>query len=142
MNPKNMQKPQIPPGGRLIKVEGSQAEQLAKETYHRVQPHLNELNQENAAHQSAISLVFSAAIRQHGVNAVNGELFAPCLELAKKLAEQNLRSTHEKARELFLELKLGDVPAHIRRAAARSGVEMPTPGDFLPPVPAIDPKAH
>lgn len=125
--------PGVPPGGRLLHIEGSAAERLKAETINKVQPHLNELNQENAAYQSAIGLVFAAAVQKHGVVEVNGPLFLECVELADKLAKQNLRSTHEKARELFLEMKLGDIPAHIVRAAGRQGVEMPTPEDFQRP---------
>lgn len=126
-----MKKPFPPPpqGGRLIQIEGTAAERLQQENIAKVQPHLNELNQENAATQSAITLVFSAAIKHHGVPIVNGVLFDECMQLAQKLAAQNLRASHEKAKEVFLEFGFVDIPAHIVRAAKRAGVVMPVPGE-------------
>lgn len=125
--------PGVPPGGKLLVLDGVK-ESIAKELIAKIQPHLNELNQENAAHQSAISLVFSAAIRLHGVEQVNGDLYGECIELADKLAKQNLRTTHEKAFELFVEQQVNPdhIPAHIIRAAGRQGVSMPKPVVFLP----------
>lgn len=117
--------PGVPPGGKVLVLDSVQ-ESISKELVQKLQPHLNELNQENAAHQSAISLVFSAAIQRDGVEAVNGPLYGACVELADKLAKQNLRTTHEKARELFREKNVNPkhLPEHIVRAAKRQGVEM------------------
>lgn len=141
--------PGIPPGGKLLQLPESAAAALQQEMVQKLQPHLNELNQENAAHQSAISLVFAAAIRLHGVPALlspalvtkdvddgglgpivpGATLYDACLQLADKLAKQNLRSTHEKARELFVEkgIKPRDLPPHIVRAAGRQGVMLAEP---------------
>ena len=121
--------PPPPQGGRLIKIEGTAAERLQAEMVARVQPHLNELNQENAASQAAITLVFSAAIKHHGVKEVNRNLFDECMQLADKLAQHNLRTSHEKAAELFVEMNVTDIPPHIVRAAKRAGVVLPVPGD-------------
>ena len=120
--------PPIPAGGRVLQIPESAAEAMRNEVIKKVQPHLNELNQENAAEQSAIALVFGAAIKAHGVALVNGDLFSECLALAKKLSDLNLNRSHTKAQELFLEMNLTDIPLHIVRAAKRSGVTMPTPG--------------
>lgn len=125
--------PPPPQGGRLIQIEGTAAEKLQQENIAKVQPHLNELNQENAATQAAISLVFSAAIKHHGVSAVlHPVMFNECMHLAEKLAAQNLRTSHEKAKEVFLEFGFVDIPPHIVRAAKRAGVTMPVAGEAGP----------
>lgn len=128
-NPNGHYPPGVPPGGKVLVLD-SVKESISKELVQKLQPHLNELNQENAAHQSAISLVFSAAIKCHGVFPPNGPIYNECIALADALAKQNLRTTHEKALELFREkgVNPAHIPAHIVRAAKRQGVEMvPTP---------------
>lgn len=149
-NPKNGHfPPGVPPpkevvadmmaqGGQLIQMSKSAEEKMKAELVQRIQPHLNELNQENAAEQSAISLVFGSAIRHHGIDGFTDERFDACLALSLKLARANMSATHTKARELFIEKGVTRVPEQIVRAAARAGIVMPTPECPDPTKPAPD----
>lgn len=115
----------VPPGGRVIQMTESTAENMRRQQYEKVQPHLNELNQENAIEQQAVQLVFAAQIRHGGVGEAI-EHYDLCMQLAQRLAKQAMRTAREKARDLFIELNFTEVPVHIARASARAGVEMPT----------------
>lgn len=120
--------PGIPPGGRVIRPDSAQ-EALQRSMVEKLQPHLNELNQENASEERCTSLVFQAAIEKHGVEEVNGPLFDACAELALRLSKRNLTRAHEKAFELFAEKKVlpADLPPAIVRAAGRQGVTLAEP---------------
>ncbi len=117
----------LPPGGKVLDLTSGARDQIQEQLIQKLQPHLNELNQENAAEQSAISLVFSAAVRHGGVEYAT-ERFEACEALAMRLAKQNLKRSHEKAFSLFIEQKVnpGHIPAHIVRAARRQGVTFET----------------
>ena len=115
--------PPLPQGGKVIQFTESGAEEMRRKQYEKVQPHLNELNQENAVEAQAINMVFSASIQNCGVSSTLG-MFDTCMELAHKLAKENAVRARTKAAELFLELGFIEVPAHIVRASKRAGVEL------------------
>ena len=123
--------PGVPPGGRVLQFTDSAKEAMQKEMVNKLQPHLNELNQENAAEQSAIALVMSAAIRHHGIKELSNDpaLLENCFDLSRQLAAYNLKRSHQKAHELFVEMKVKprDLPPHIVRAAGRQGVVLAEP---------------
>lgn len=133
-NPNGHYPPGIPPGGRVLQLPDSAAEAVQRELVQKLQPHLNELNQENASEERATSLVFAAAIKHHGVEAVAGLLFEKTFDLAVKLSQRNLKRCHEKAFELFAEkrTKPAHIPPHIIRSAGRQGVVLLEPITFEP----------
>jgi hypothetical protein len=132
--------PPIPPGGQIIQFTETGAEEMRRKQYEKVQPHLNELNQENMVEAQAINMVFSASIQNCGVSSTLG-MFDTCMELAHRLAKENAFRARVKARDLFDELGFTEVPAHIVRASKRAGVEL-TPSRILvdgekPAAPAV-----
>lgn len=132
-NPNGHYPPGVPPGGKVLELTDGARDLVQEQLFLKLQPHLNELNQENASEERCASLVFAAAIEHHGVEAVNGPLFDTCSELAVKLARRNLQRAHEKAFELFVEQKVnpGHIKPHIIRAAGRQGVSFETAAQKL-----------